>query len=146
MNLSLGDLNPGSCLPHHTSTYICGVTTAPRVCSGINCHISKSNWICSLLQFVYSYHEKELLLPCVFESWMVNRYNWEKSQGVDTRMTIHVPKNQYCITCINLFIAYHKNDLKVLMVMIVCSISKSDRRIERYPMIKFARSTCIVSR
>ena len=30
MKLSLGDLNPGSCLPHHTSTYICGVTTAPR--------------------------------------------------------------------------------------------------------------------
>ena len=34
MKLSLGDLNPGSCLPHHTSTYICGVTTAPRVRNG----------------------------------------------------------------------------------------------------------------
>ena len=28
------DLNPGSCLPHPTSTYICRVTIAPRVCGG----------------------------------------------------------------------------------------------------------------
>ena len=47
------------------------------------------------------------------------------------------------IICINSFIAYHKNDLKILMV---CPVSKSDHRIERYRMIKFARSTCIVSR
>ena len=43
-----------------------------------------------------------------------------------------------CITYIILslhysFIAYHKNDLEILIV-------------KRYHMIKFARSTCIVSR
>ena len=26
------DFNPGYCTPHFTSTYICGVTIAPRVC------------------------------------------------------------------------------------------------------------------
>ena len=41
-----------------------------------------------------------------------------------------------CITCINLFIAYHKNDLEILTVIMVCSISKSDHWIERYRMIK----------
>ena len=29
-----GDLNPGPCPPHPTSTYTCGVTIAPRVCIG----------------------------------------------------------------------------------------------------------------
>ena len=51
-----------------------------------------------------------------------------------------------CITCINLFIAYHKNDLEILMVMTVCPVSKSYCRIEKYCMIKFARSACIMSR
>jgi len=41
-----------------------------------------------------------------------------------------------CIACINSFIAYHKNDLEILMVVMVCLVSKSDRRIERYHMIK----------
>ena len=35
MKLPLGDLNLGSCPPHPTSTYIYGVTVAPRVCSDI---------------------------------------------------------------------------------------------------------------
>ena len=61
-------------------------------------------------------------------------------------MPIHVPKNHDCITCINLFIAYHKNDLEVLMVATVCPVSKLEHRIERYRMIKFAWSGCIVSR
>ena len=56
------------------------------------------------------------------------------------------PKNHDCSTCINLFIAYHKNDLEILTVAIVCLISKLDRQIERYHMIKFARSICIVFR
>ena len=56
------------------------------------------------------------------------------------------PKNHDFITWINSFIACHKNDLKILMVTIVCSVSKSDRRIERYHMMKFAWSACIVSR
>ena len=47
---------------------------------------------------------------------------------------------------LNLFIAYHKNDLEILMVMTVCPVSKSNRRIERYRMIKFAQSACIMSR
>ena len=51
-----------------------------------------------------------------------------------------------CITCINLFIAYHKNDLDILMVTAVFLAIKSDYWIEKYRMIKFARSTCIVSR
>ena len=51
-----------------------------------------------------------------------------------------------CITCINSFIAYHKNDLEILTVTMVFPVIKLDYRIERYRMIKFARSTCIVSR
>ena len=35
VKLSPGDLNPGPCLPHPTSIYSCGVTTAPRVCGGM---------------------------------------------------------------------------------------------------------------
>ena len=31
---SLEDLNSSFCPPHPTSTYICGVTIAPRVCGG----------------------------------------------------------------------------------------------------------------
>ena len=56
------------------------------------------------------------------------------------------PKNHYCITFINSFIAYHKNDLEILTVTIICSISKSDHQIERYRIIKFAWSACVVSR
>ena len=54
--------------------------------------------------------------------------------------------NLFCITCINSFIAYHKNDLEILTVAMVCPVSESNHWIERYHMIKFARSTCIVSR
>ena len=54
--------------------------------------------------------------------------------------------NLFCITCINSFIAYHKNDLKILTISMVCLVSKSEHRIERYHLIKSARSTCIVSR
>ena len=61
-----------------------------------------------------------------------------------TRMTNHISKVHDCITCINSFIVYHKNDLEILMVIIVCRISKSDRQIERYHEIKFSRSACIV--
>ena len=46
-----------------------------------------------------------------------------------------------CITCINSFIAYHKNDPEILIVATVFPISKLNHRIERYRMIKFARST-----
>ena len=34
VKLPLGDLNPDPCPPHPTSTYTCGVTTAPRVRDG----------------------------------------------------------------------------------------------------------------
>ena len=51
-----------------------------------------------------------------------------------------------CIVCINSFIAYHKNDLEILMVATMFPVSKSDHQIERYHMIKFALSTCIVFR
>ena len=60
-------------------------------------------------------------------------------------MTIHVPQKIIlalhasiclCITCINSFIAYHKNNLEILTVIMVCSVSKLDHRIERYRMIK----------
>ena len=49
-----------------------------------------------------------------------------------------------CITCINSFIAYHKNDLEILTVATVFPVIKSNYRIERYLMIKFAQSACIV--
>ena len=50
------------------------------------------------------------------------------------------------IVCINSFIAYHKNDLEIPKVTTVFLVSKSNQRIERYRMIKFAWSACIVSR
>ena len=34
VKLPLGDLNPSPYLPHPTSIYTCGVTTAPRVRGG----------------------------------------------------------------------------------------------------------------
>ena len=60
-------------------------------------------------------------------------------------MTIYVPQKIMialhasiclCITCINSFIAYTKNDLEILTVKMVCLVSKSDHQIERYRMIK----------
>ena len=51
-----------------------------------------------------------------------------------------------CILCINSFIAYHKNDLEILMVATEFPLSESDHRIARYRTIKFARSACIMSR
>ena len=54
-------------------------------------------------------------------------------------MTIHVPPKIMialhtsicsCFTCINSFIAYHKNDLEILTVVTVCPITKSNHRIE----------------
>ena len=79
--------------------------------------------------------------------------------GVNTRFCTHdlikendwndypyIPKNHDYITFINSFIAYRKNDFEILMAKTVCPVFKSDYQIERYNMIKFARSTCIVSR
>ena len=60
-----------------------------------------------------------------------------------TRVTIHIPKIKNCITSINSLITYHKNDFKILMVVTVCQIPKSDHRIERYYKIKFSWSACI---
>ena len=57
---------------------------------------------------------------------------------------LQIPKNHSCITCIKSFIAHHKNDLEILMVVMVRPIPKSNCRIERYHKIKFSRSTCIV--
>ena len=54
------------------------------------------------------------------------------------------PKNYSCITCINSFITYHKNDLEILMAATVCLNPKLDHRNERYHEIKFSRSACIV--
>ena len=53
-------------------------------------------------------------------------------------------KNHSCITCIKLSIAYHKNDLEILIVATVCLIPKSDCQIERYYMIKFSQFACIL--
>ena len=36
VKLPLGNLNPDSYPPHPTSTYTCGVTIAPRMCSSKN--------------------------------------------------------------------------------------------------------------
>ena len=51
-----------------------------------------------------------------------------------------------CIVCLNSFIAYHKDDLEILTAATVFPVSELDHWIERYRMIKFARSTCIMSR
>ena len=51
-----------------------------------------------------------------------------------------------CITCIMSFITYYKNDLKILTVATMFLVFKSYHQIERYRMIKFAWSICIVSR
>ena len=77
--------------------------------------------------------------------------------GVDSRFCTHdlikendwndypyTPKNHDYITFINSFIAYHKNDLEILTVMTVYPIPELDHRIERYHMIKFSQSTCIL--
>ena len=82
-----------------------------------------------------------------------------EGHSIDTRFCTHnlikendqsnhpcTPKNHDWITCINSFISYHKNDFEILMVTMVCPVSKSDCWIERYRMIKFARSACIVSK
>ena len=37
-----------------------------------------------------------------------------------------------CIVCINSFIAYHKNDLEILMVTTAFLVSKSNHQIKRY--------------
>ena len=42
VNLIPEDLNPDPCLPHLTSIYTCGVTTAPRVCGGVLCESSST--------------------------------------------------------------------------------------------------------
>ena len=63
-----------------------------------------------------------------------------------TKVTIHIPKIWNCITCINSFIAYHKNDLETLTVAMICPILKSNCRIERYHEIKLSRSACILFR
>ena len=39
VKLSPGDLNPDPSPPHPTSTYICGVTIAPRMCGGIDIYL-----------------------------------------------------------------------------------------------------------
>ena len=77
-------------------------------------------------------------------------FNFLNSLVVETRFCTHdlikedawndhscTQKNDY-ITCINSFIACHKNDLEILTVTTVCLVSKSDRQIERYRIIKFA--------
>ena len=67
-------------------------------------------------------------------------HNLISENGQDDHL--YTRKNHSCITCTNSFIAYHKNDLKVLTVVTICPISKSCHQIERYHMIKFAWSIC----
>ena len=72
-------------------------------------------------------------------------------------------KNHSCITCIILFIHHlHQfvlalyalihllhiieNDLGILSITTEFLVSESNHQIERYHMIKFAQSICIVSR
>ena len=67
-------------------------------------------------------------------------------------MTIYVPQSAShasigsCITWINSFITYHNNDLEILTVATMFLVFKLGHWIERYRMIKFVWSTCIVSR
>ena len=56
------------------------------------------------------------------------------------------PKNHDCITCIGLLITYHKSDLEILTIATICPVSKSNRQIKRYHVIKFAQLACIMSR
>ena len=99
-------------------------------------------------------------LPKLVSLFYINiRFASSVNEGhfVDTRFCTHnlisedvlndhsyTQKIQSFITCINSFIAYHKNDLEILIVMTVCQIPKLDCQIKRYHMIKFSRSTCIL--
>ena len=54
MKLPIGDLNPGPSLPHPTSTYTCGVTTALRVRGGVNTSARKYNFL-RLINYNYDH-------------------------------------------------------------------------------------------
>ena len=41
VNLSPRGLNPSPCLPHLTSTYTCGMTNSPRVCSSFRLKVDE---------------------------------------------------------------------------------------------------------
>ena len=40
-----GDLTSSFCPPHPTSTYTCGVTITPKVCSGVVEVVSGGDWL-----------------------------------------------------------------------------------------------------
>jgi len=76
--------------------------------------------------------------------------------SVDTQFCIHnlileddrndhskYQKNHNFISCIKSFIAYHKNDLEILTIAMICPVLKSDHQIERYHKNKFSWSACI---
>ena len=39
---------------------------------------------------------------------------------------------------------YHKNDLEILTIATICPIPESDSQIERYHILKFSQSACIL--
>ena len=76
--------------------------------------------------------------------------------SVDTQFRIHnlileddrndhskYQKNHNFISCIKSFIAYHKNDLEILTIAMICPVLKFDHQIERYHKNKFSWSACI---
>ena len=54
IKLLLGNLNPGSCSPHPTSTYTCEVTTAPRIHGGF---LSELNTSEAVIIFIFIFFE-----------------------------------------------------------------------------------------
>ena len=109
----------------------------------------------------------ELQIANVYlHGWILQKCLGEIDRCVDTQFCIHdlikendlnghpcTPKimivymNQFVLVLhASIFLCIYKNDLEVLKVAMVFPISKSNHRIERYRMIKFVQSTCIVSR
>ena len=107
---------------------------------------------------------KSWLLKSVFSFYIDIHFSSSTNEGhsLDTQFCIHDlikendlndqsmnPKNHNCITCINLFLHYMHHfvfALHALTVATVILVFKSNYQIERYRIIKFARSTCIMSR
>ena len=97
----------------------------------------------------------QMMLDFIFFIFLQKKKNIPQLVNfVDTRFCTHdfIKEDDWndhlCIQkiMIALHALIHSLHVKKMFFTMVCSVSKSDRRIERYHMIKFARSTCIMSR
>ena len=86
VKLPLGDLNPGHCLSHLTSTYTCRVTIAPRVCGG---------FLFSL--FGVSTHHS----TSYFGDWQTYKFYPKKKSQYTCNMCnkFSIPQSIICVDC-----------------------------------------------